>query len=120
MNGAGLWIDQAKNRCGRCYGYGSGGRDGVVNAVVNAQRDLVLAGAQPALEQQPVFTFRRQSTVEAARPGDHEEFRTGGRFQLSTDPITFHGEGGARSIVVPRTVGGERNQFGTVEGLGRR
>ena len=74
--------------------------DGFVDAVVNAQCDLVFAGAQSTFKQQPVFAFRRQSAVQVARPGDYKEFRTGGWFDLCADPVAFRGEGGTGGIVV--------------------
>ena len=63
VNGIRLRIDQTEHRCRWRDRDGAGGRDGFVDAVVNAQCDLVFAGAQSTFKQQPVFAFRRQSAV---------------------------------------------------------
>ena len=91
--------------------------DGLVNPVVNAQCDLVFAGAQSAFKQQPVLAFGRQSAVEAARPSVTTRNSDRWPVQLCADPFAFCGEAGG--IVVAPTVARERNQFGAVEGLGR-
>ena len=45
-----------------------------MNAVVNAQRDGVVAGAQALFKQEPILALWREASVKATGPCHDQEF----------------------------------------------